>query len=80
MREAMDKDSVLLIHDLVIPTVGVSTMESAIDLLLMASLAGKERTEAEWRALITSVGGLKIKKIWTHGDNNMSLFEVVRDI
>lgn len=75
---AMGDDSAILVDDLVIPNVGAGLHSTAMDLTMMACHAGKERSEAEWRALVDGVEGLEIKKIWTYGNQDMGLVEIVK--
>lgn len=58
----MAEDSVVLIHELILPETGVGHLEAKIDWHLM-NLGALERTEEQWKALVGSVG-LEIKGIW----------------
>ncbi|KAL9084756.1 MAG: hypothetical protein Q9165_007931 [Trypethelium subeluteriae] len=61
---AMDKDySRLLIDDFVLPTTGTGYRAASMDIHMLFSLAGIERTEAHWYRLLESIG-LEIVKIW----------------
>ena len=62
---ALDKDSVILIDDMVLPNKGVHWQAAQLDMQMMASLASMERTKDQWYALIESAG-LKINNIWTY--------------
>jgi demethylsterigmatocystin 6-O-methyltransferase len=63
---AFDKDSLLLIDDMVLPDTGIIPWRAALyDLTMMSALAAKERTETEWYALLESAG-LKVIKIWKY--------------
>ena len=53
---AMNQDSVILIDEIVIPNEGAHWRQTQLDLAMMASLAGMERTESQWRHLLTSAG------------------------
>lgn len=55
-KEAMSKDSVLLIDEMVLPDTGVHSHIAAVDLTMMSACAGGERTESHWRSLLESVG------------------------
>ncbi|KAL4875481.1 S-adenosyl-L-methionine-dependent methyltransferase [Aspergillus karnatakaensis] len=55
--------SKLLVHDHVFSEGELSVHETTFDLNMMAVLAGKERTEGEWRALLNSVG-LQVVRVW----------------
>ncbi|KAK6216030.1 hypothetical protein LQW54_004007 [Pestalotiopsis sp. IQ-011] len=48
--------SKLLIHEIVLPAQGASSMMTTMDLQLMACTSGLERTEAHWRQLLGGVG------------------------
>lgn len=62
---AMNKDSVLLIDDMVLSNSGVHWQAAQLDLTMMTALASQERTEEQWYALLES-SGLKILKIYTY--------------
>jgi hypothetical protein len=47
-----------------------------LDLFMMGLAASQERTESEWHELIESCG-MKIEGIYTKGEGNESLIEVV---
>ena len=57
--------SKLLIKDLMIPDRGAPWAFTAMDVNVMQSLSGQERTESQFRNLLESVG-LKIEGIWRH--------------
>ena len=65
VEEAMDGDSVILIDDMVIPNRGADWRSTQLDLMLMASIAGVERTEKQWHRLVGKAG-LKILEICTY--------------
>ena len=52
----MNQDSVILIDEIVIPNEGANWRQTQLDLAMMATLAGMERTEGQWRHLLTSAG------------------------
>ncbi|MCJ1369933.1 hypothetical protein MMC20_001145 [Loxospora ochrophaea] len=52
----------ILIAEKVLPSVGCSQYEANWDLIMMR-VSGKERTESQWRSLLSSVR-LKVVKIW----------------
>ncbi|KAF2427851.1 S-adenosyl-L-methionine-dependent methyltransferase [Tothia fuscella] len=63
-RPALDPDySRLLIHEFVLPDVNAGPVESVIDLMMMTTLDGKERTEEDWYDLLGKAG-FKIVNIW----------------
>jgi demethylsterigmatocystin 6-O-methyltransferase len=53
---ALGPDSQILIDDIVLPDTGVSWEAATIDLTMIASLGSRERTIAEWYALLDTVG------------------------
>ena len=61
---AMDKVSVILIDDIVLPDKGAHWRQTQLDLTVMATLAAMERTERQWRNMLTSAG-LVITQILT---------------
>lgn len=60
--EVMAEDSVVLIHEVILPETDVGHFEAKMDWHLM-NLGALERTEEQWRALAASVG-LEIQGIW----------------
>ena len=63
---AMNRDSVILIDEIVIPNEGAQWRQTQLDLAMMASLAAMERTESQWRHLLISAG-LIIIGIFSYG-------------
>ena len=59
---AMNEESVILIDDMVLPTKGVHCRAAQLDFTMMATLAGMERTEQQWYAILNA-SNLKINKI-----------------
>ena len=59
----MDPESMILIDEMIIPNQGADWRATQIDLTMMASLAGVERTEKQWSALVDKAE-LKINKIY----------------
>ena len=77
IMRAMNQDSVILIDEIVIPNEGAQWRQTQLDLAMMASLAGMERTEGQWRHLLTSAG-LIIIGIFSYGSEfGDSLIETV---
>lgn len=56
--------SKLLIHDHIVPESLAHPQATAFDFQMMAMVAGQERSEGHWRALLESVG-LRVVRIWT---------------
>ncbi|KAK8084446.1 hypothetical protein PG997_005717 [Apiospora hydei] len=55
--------SKLLIHDHVLPETGAQPLATSFDLMMMTCVSGKERSEGQWRDLLSSAG-FKIVKFW----------------
>ncbi|KAI1329424.1 S-adenosyl-L-methionine-dependent methyltransferase [Xylariaceae sp. FL0255] len=53
---AFGPDSQILIHEMVLPDVGVSWEAATIDLSIMCSLGARERTIGQWYALLDAAG------------------------
>ncbi|MCJ1398246.1 hypothetical protein MMC11_001443 [Xylographa trunciseda] len=66
--------SKLLINENVVPDVGASWQITSLDWFMMGLAASRERTEAQWRELLQSVG-LKIVGIWTKDAAAESIIE-----
>lgn len=56
--------SKLLIHDHIAPETVAHPHTTAYDLTMMVMVAGEERSEVHWRALLKSAG-YRIVKIWS---------------
>jgi hypothetical protein len=69
--------SKLLIFDYILPDVGTPLWPALLDIQMMVSLSGMERTETQWRALLNSVG-LDVLKFWTISDEREGLIEAVQ--
>ena len=67
----------LLINKCVLPKKGASLVASQCDLVMMAALGSMERTEQQWRELL-STAGLEIEKIFIHGESE-SVIVVVKE-
>ncbi len=64
---SMDKDySRILFEDFVLPSTGATYRSASMDIHMLLSLGGIERTEGHWRELLSSLG-LEIVKIWSDG-------------
>ena len=62
---AMDKDSVILLDEMVLPDVGAHWQAVQLDILMMSAVAAVERTRKQWYALLEAAG-LKVVKIVTY--------------
>ena len=79
LKNAMEPGySRLLINENVIPNTEASWQHTSLDIIMMALTAGQERTEAQWRKLLKSVG-LQITGLWTKGIGNETLMEIEVD-
>ena len=56
IKAAMSQDSAILIDEMVLPRVGAAWQAAQLDIAMMASLAGRERGEADWRAVVVEAG------------------------
>ncbi len=84
IRDAMHGDSLLLIHDRVLPEgpAQVHPSDALVDLHMMALLSSLERTERQFRVLLDSVG-LRLVRVWrpvSAGHHRQAVLEVVRGI
>lgn len=61
----MNKDSRLLIDDIVLPNEGVHWQAAQMDLIMMASMGSKKRTQDQWQALLDA-SGFKILDVYTY--------------
>lgn len=66
--------SKLLINENVIPPTDANWQATGLDMMMLSLFASKERTEADWRKLLEGAG-LKIVKVWGHGEGVESLIE-----
>lgn len=55
-RAAMSETSVILIDEVIVPAKGAHENSTDMDITMMCSHAGMERTEAQWQDLFASVG------------------------
>ncbi|KAK3945224.1 S-adenosyl-L-methionine-dependent methyltransferase [Diplogelasinospora grovesii] len=54
--QAMNKDSVLVIDEMIIPNKGAHSRSTGTDMTMMAALAATERTDRQWDALLEKAG------------------------
>lgn len=66
--------SKLLINENVIPDKGAHCISTGLDMLVMAVFSGAERTEGQWRDILTKAG-LRLVKIWGDEPGAESLIE-----
>ncbi|KAI4243682.1 MAG: hypothetical protein L6R42_010676 [Xanthoria sp. 1 TBL-2021] len=69
--------SKLLINDWVLPDKGASFQAAMMDLNMMANLAGKERTESQWKYLLDQAG-LVVVEIWGSSDEERVIEAVIK--
>lgn len=62
LRDAMSEDSVVLIHESVLPEEGFTAVDAKMDWHMM-SIGALERTEKQWYELAESAG-LKVNGVW----------------
>ena len=62
---AMNKDSRILIDEMVLPNLGVHWQATQLDLTMMAALGSMERTIEQWYELLEKAG-LQILQIYTY--------------
>ncbi|GLA91908.1 hypothetical protein AtubIFM57143_006561 [Aspergillus tubingensis] len=68
IKDAMAPDSYILIDDMVLPNVGVHWQQAQLDMLMMAALGARERTQEQWNQLLQSAG-LKINQVHTYTES-----------
>ncbi|KAJ5106317.1 hypothetical protein N7456_002992 [Penicillium angulare] len=75
--DALADDSLILIDDMVLPNAGVHWQAAQLDILMMTTLAARERTQDQWYHLLESAG-LKVNSIHTYTSSlKDSIIEVV---
>ncbi|KAI1370511.1 S-adenosyl-L-methionine-dependent methyltransferase [Hypoxylon crocopeplum] len=62
VRDVMDRDSLLLIDELVLPDKGAHRYETQLDLTMLAMLNAEARTQTHWTQLLAEVG-FEVKEI-----------------
>lgn len=74
----MSDDSLILVHESILPEIGTTYIDARLDWHLMG-VGALERTEKQWHALAASVG-LKINGIWWEkaGLGKQALMEMVK--
>ncbi|KAI4236803.1 MAG: hypothetical protein LQ349_002306 [Xanthoria aureola] len=69
--------SKMLINDWVLPDKGASFQAAMIDMNVIANLAGKERTESQWKSLLDQAG-LLVVEIWGSSDEERLIEAVLK--
>lgn len=80
IHEAMDKDSILLVNENVMPDFNVPLYQGQLDLTMMALFASLDRTQAQFNDLLESAG-FRLVKVWTPKAGpvaSATLFETVK--
>ena len=67
MKAAMSSKSAILIDEIVLPDVGAQWQAAQLDISMMASLAGRERSERDWKRVVEEAG-LQIKDIFAYDE------------
>ena len=67
IRDAMADDSVLLLHEMILPDVNVSSFQARSDLMMMALMSGVDRTLDQYRDLLEKCG-FEENGMWTTED------------
>ena len=80
LKDAMTPDySKILILDIVMKDYGADPFTTALDLTMLAAHAGRERGEADWKALIEGVPGLMLSTIYAGGSHrHETILEISR--
>ena len=73
---AMDRESVILIDDVVLPEKGAHPHSLDKDIVMMVNFAAMERTTNQWRSLFES-SGLRLLKAATYNDLSGETIQVV---
>ncbi len=68
----------LLIHEHVVGQASDHPHTTAYDLTMMGMVAGKERTEREWRDLVARAG-MRVERVWRSDGAVQAVLEVVVD-
>lgn len=76
IKAAMAPDSLLLIHETVLPEKDVNYFDSVLDIHMMIQTSAQERTEKEWRGLLESVG-FEVKKVWRASKESRSKLSLI---
>ncbi|KXS99229.1 hypothetical protein AC578_6893 [Pseudocercospora eumusae] len=66
-RQAMASDSVVIIDDVVMPTIGATWKQASMDIAMMTMLAALERTKEDFEVLLQKAG-LRLRDVWTYDE------------
>ena len=64
----MSDQSMVLIDEMVLPEMGAEVQAAQLDISMMASLAGRERSRAEWGRIVEAAG-LQINDVLTYEED-----------
>ena len=79
LRDAMGPKSLILIDEIVMPNTGADWMGVHMDMVVMAGLAGTERSLGQWEALLKGVG-LRCREVYKYNpETSDAVLEVVAD-
>ena len=73
----MSDSATILLDEIVMPEVGAGVQAAQLDISMMASLAGKERSLAEWRDIVDAAK-LEIQEVLMYGEDLGESVIVVR--
>lgn len=76
IKEAMAADSIIVIHEMVLPETGVKQHAAAMDLVMAMAVAAQERTKSHWRRLIGGVGLALLDICWLNAESYEALIVV----
>ncbi|QSZ29277.1 hypothetical protein DSL72_003789 [Monilinia vaccinii-corymbosi] len=65
IMQVMDKDSLILLDEMVLPNHNVDWFATQTDLTMLTAFGSMERTETQWKDLLEGVG-LKMRKVVTY--------------
>ncbi|XPS77150.1 hypothetical protein M3J07_009187 [Ascochyta lentis] len=66
-RQAMAKDSVIFVDEIILPLVGASSRQVHMDMAVMVFAGAMERTETQWKDLLGS-NGFRIRDVWVYDE------------
>ena len=72
MRKGYSK---ILLNEFVLPDQGASLIATQVDMTMMVALAGAERTESQFKALVDAAG-LQLTKIWGDDPDTERIIEI----
>ena len=79
LRDALGPQSLILIDEIVMPNTGADWMGVHMDMVVMAGVAGTERTLGQWEGLLKGVG-LRCREVYKYNpETSDAVLEVVAD-